>query len=126
MLPVRIYHQGGYNNFFFRHIEHISLDMWVIAIARAIVIPVQMYFCVRKYEFPSEKAWAYKMKTDALNRQGKRTDLTSRPLVGKLESADKIGAENNESGRQIQRYISLTELKSGTLKTTKKAFVRED
>ena len=64
----------------------------------------------RENILPSEKAWAYKMKMDALNRQGKRTDLTSRPLVGKFESADKIGAENNESGRQIQRYIRLTYL----------------
>ena len=64
----------------------------------------------RENMLPSEKAWAYKMKMDALNRQGKRTDLTSRPLVGKFESADKIGAENNESGRQIQRYIRLTYL----------------
>ncbi len=64
----------------------------------------------RENILPSEKAWAYKMKMDALNRQGKRTDLTSRPLVGKLESADKIGAESKESGRQIQRYIRLTNL----------------
>ena len=64
----------------------------------------------RENILPSEKAWAYKMKMDALNRQGKRTDLTSRPVVGKLESADKIGNESNESGRQIQRYIRLTNL----------------
>ncbi len=59
---------------------------------------------------PSEKAFAYKMKLEAMNRQGQRTDLTSRQLVGKLESADVIGRDVGESGRQIQRYIRLTEL----------------
>jgi ParB family chromosome partitioning protein len=50
------------------------------------------------------------MKLEAMNRQGQRTDLTSRQHVGKLESADIIGKEVGESGRQIQRYIRLTEL----------------
>ncbi|WP_449267221.1 ParB/RepB/Spo0J family partition protein [Gordoniibacillus kamchatkensis] len=59
---------------------------------------------------PSEKAFAYKMKLEAMNRQGQRTDLTSRQVVGRLESADIIGREVGESGRQIQRYIRLTEL----------------
>lgn len=59
---------------------------------------------------PSEKAFAYKMKMEAMNRQGERTDLTSRQVVGKLESADVLGREVGESGRQIQRYIRLTEL----------------
>ncbi|MCU6711485.1 ParB/RepB/Spo0J family partition protein [Paenibacillus sp. J5C_2022] len=59
---------------------------------------------------PSEKAFAYKMKLEAMNRQGQRTDLTSRQIVGKLESADIIGRDVGESGRQIQRYIRLTEL----------------
>ncbi len=59
---------------------------------------------------PSEKAFAYKMKLEAMNRQGQRTDLTSRQLVGKLESADVIGRDVGESGRQIQRYVRLTEL----------------
>ena len=48
------------------------------------------------------------MKMDALSRQGQRTDLTSRQVVGKLETADLIA--ENESGRQVQRYIRLTEL----------------
>ena len=62
----------------------------------------------REKILPSEKAFAYKMKMDALSRQGKRTDLTSRQVVGKLETADLIA--ENESGRQVQRYIRLTEL----------------
>ena len=62
----------------------------------------------REKILPSEKAFAYKMKMDALSRQGQRTDLTSRQVVGKLETADLIA--ENESGRQVQRYIRLTEL----------------
>ncbi len=62
----------------------------------------------REKILPSEKAFAYKMKMDALSRQGQRTDLTSRQVVGKLETADLIA--ENESGRQVQRYIRLAEL----------------
>ena len=64
----------------------------------------------RENILPSEKAKAYKMKLEAIKRQGARTDLTSRQVVGKLESADEIGEATGESGRQIQRYIRLTEL----------------
>lgn len=69
----------------------------------------------REKILPSEKAFAYKMKLDALKQQGKRNDLTLRPVVGKLESADLIGKENGESGRQVQRYIRLTNLIPGLL-----------
>jgi ParB family chromosome partitioning protein len=62
----------------------------------------------RETILPSEKAFAYKLKMDALSRQGQRTDLTSRQVVGKLETADLIS--DNESGRQVQRYIRLTKL----------------
>ena len=62
----------------------------------------------RENILPMEKAKAYKMKLDALKRQGKRTDLTSRQVVGKLEAADEIGEKSGESGRQIQRFIRLT------------------
>ena len=58
---------------------------------------------------PSEKAFAYKMRLDAMNRQGKRTDLTSGPVGQKLsrqELSDSVG----DSERQIHRYIRLTEL----------------
>jgi ParB family chromosome partitioning protein len=64
----------------------------------------------REEILPSEKAFAYKMKLEAMKRQGKRTDLTSRPVVDKLYVADEIGKDNDESGRQVQRYIRLTEL----------------
>ena len=64
----------------------------------------------REKILPSEKAFAYKMKLEAMKRQGQRNDLTSRPMVNKLKSADIMGEEVGESGRQIQRYIRLTEL----------------
>lgn len=64
----------------------------------------------RENILPSERAFSYKMQLEAMKRQGKRTDLTSRPLVGKLESASAIGEMSNESGRQVQRYVRLTEL----------------
>ena len=62
----------------------------------------------REHILPSEKAFAYKLKLEAIKRQGERTDLTSRQVVGKLESADLIS--KTESGRQVQRYIRLTNL----------------
>ena len=64
----------------------------------------------REEILPSEKAFAYKMKLEALSHQGKRTDLTSRQVGDKLESAKQIGAELGDSERQVQRYIRLTEL----------------
>jgi ParB family chromosome partitioning protein len=64
----------------------------------------------RENILPSERAFAYKMKLEAIKRQGARTDLTSRQAVGKFESADLVGKEAGDSGRQVQRYIRLTEL----------------
>lgn len=62
----------------------------------------------REKLLPSEKAFAYKMKLEAISKQGQRNDLTSRQVVGRLESADAVSSE--ESGRQVQRYIRLTNL----------------
>ena len=64
----------------------------------------------RENILPSERAFAYKMKLEAVKHQGERSDLTSRQLVGKLEAADIVGKKSGESGRQVQRYIRLTEL----------------
>ena len=64
----------------------------------------------RESLLPSERAFAYKMKLEAMRHQGERTDLTSRQVVGKLEAADMLGKDTGESGRQIQRFIRLTEL----------------
>lgn len=59
---------------------------------------------------PSEKAFAYKMKLDAMKHQGERTDLTSRPVGEKLLSVEEIAENSEDSARQIQRYIRLTNL----------------
>ena len=62
---------------------------------------------------PSEKAFAYKMRLEAMNRQGKRTDLTSAPVEQKLKgisSRDILAKEVGEGSEQIRRYIRLTEL----------------
>ena len=64
----------------------------------------------RETILPSERAFAYKMKLDAIKHQGARSDLTSRQVVGKLDMADVVGDQAGESGRQVQRYIRLTEL----------------
>jgi len=64
----------------------------------------------RESVLPSEKAFAYKMKLEAMKRQGQRTDLTSRPLGEKLYSVDEISKDSDDSSRQIHRYIRLTEL----------------
>jgi len=64
----------------------------------------------REKVLPSEKAFAYKMKLEALNHQGKRTDLTSCQVGTKLNSAEKIAEDNDESVRQVYRYIRLTKL----------------
>lgn len=67
----------------------------------------------REELLPSEKAFAYKMKLEALSHQGTYRSLsaTSRPVVDKLKSVDILGYENGESGRQVQRYVRLTYLK---------------
>ena len=67
----------------------------------------------REQILPSEKAFAYKMKLDAMKRQGKRTDLTSEPVAWKLkgkESAEILGQQVGESKDTVRRYIRLTEL----------------
>lgn len=63
----------------------------------------------REQILPSEKAFAYKMKLDAMKRQGQRTDLTSGP-VGQKSSRDELADTSPDSSRQIQRYIRLTHL----------------
>lgn len=67
----------------------------------------------RSQILPSEKAFAYKMRLDALSRQGKRTDLTSDPVGGKWdgkETAQMIGEQSGDSQTQVRRYIRLTNL----------------
>lgn len=64
----------------------------------------------RENVLPSEKAFAYKMKLDAMNHQGKRTDLTFCQVGTKLNSAQEIAENTGDSERQIYRYIRLTYL----------------
>lgn len=64
----------------------------------------------REHILPSEKAFAYKLKMEAMKRQGRRTDLTSCQLGTKLRTDDQIAETADESARQIQRYIRLTNL----------------
>ena len=64
----------------------------------------------RETILPSERAFAYKMKLDALKHQGARSDLTSCQLGTKLRTDEKVAEDTGESARTIQRYIRLTEL----------------
>ena len=64
----------------------------------------------REHILPSEKAFAYRLKADALNHRGERTDLTSGQLGPKLRSDEMIAEESGESRKQVQRYIRLTHL----------------
>ena len=69
----------------------------------------------RETILPSEKAFAYKMKLEAMKRQGQRSDLTSRPVDTKSRSDEQLAKDSPDSARQIQRYIRLTELISSVL-----------
>jgi len=64
----------------------------------------------RERILPSEKAFAYKMKLEAQKHQGKRTDLTSCQVGTRLRSDEKLAENSEDSARQIQRYVRLTEL----------------
>ena len=64
----------------------------------------------REEILPSEKAFAYKMKFEALKSKGIRNDLTSSPMATKLDTAEMIANENGEGRDQVYRYIRLTEL----------------
>ena len=78
----------------------------------AIIFMVESNF-QRSQILPSEKAFSYKMRLEAMKRQGKRTDLTSSPLDKKSKgttSAQQLGEQNGDSQPQIYRYIRLTEL----------------
>ena len=89
-------------------IERIPIIVREISRDEAVIAMVDSNL-QRENILPSEKAFAYKMRLEAMNRQGKRSDLTSGPLGQKLsrqELSDSVG----ESERQIHRYIRLTEL----------------
>lgn len=82
----------------------------------------------REQILPSEKAFAYKMKLDAMKRQGQRTDLTCAPVAHKLDgkkSRDILAEQVGESKDQIRRYIRLTYLIPGILELVDNSVLRE-
>lgn len=90
-------------------LEVIPAEVKELTRDEAIILMVESNL-QRSTILPSEKAFSYKMRLEAMNRQGQRTDLTSGPLGQKLDSRDELASVTNDSGRQIQRYIRLTEL----------------
>lgn len=82
----------------------------------AVMIMVDTNLRQRQTILPSEKAFAYKMKLEAMKRQGARTDLTSGPVGQKLNSLKSLSESSDESVKQIQRYIRLTYLIEPLLK----------
>lgn len=93
-------------------LETVKSEIKELTRDEAIILMVESNY-QRSSILPSEKAFAYKMRLEAMNRQGQRTDLTSDPLGGKLvgeESAAIVGKNSNDSQTQVRRYIRLTEL----------------
>lgn len=93
------------------HLGHKTIRGQVLELDRnaATVMMVDSNLA-RSNILPSEKAFAYKMRLDAMKKQGKRTDLTSRPLDTKSRADVRLGNQIGESARTIQRYIRLTNL----------------
>ena len=79
----------------------------------------------REQILPSEKAYAYKLKLDALKHQGKRNDLTSCPVGDKLKSVQYLADDVDDSARNIYRYVRLTELIPTLLQYVDNAFLGE-
>lgn len=94
-----------------RHLGHKTIRGQVLELDRnaATVMMVDSNLA-RSNILPSEKAFAYKMRLDAMKKQGKRTDLTSRPSDTKSRADERLGNQIGESARTIQRYIRLTNL----------------
>lgn len=93
-------------------IETLRCEVIELTKEEATILMVESNF-QRSEILPSEKAYAYKMRLDAMKQQGKRNDLTSTPVAGKLkgtESAEIVGLEFGDSSDQVRRYIRLTNL----------------
>ena len=93
-------------------LETLKCEVKELTRDEAIIVMVESNL-QRSTILPSEKAFAYKMRLEAMNRQGKRTDLTCSPLGNKLQgkkSSDELAEKVGESKNQIFRYIRLTEL----------------
>jgi len=95
-------------------IETLKCEVKELTRDEAIIVMVESNL-QRSIILPSEKAFAYKMRLEAMKRQGQRNDLTYPPMVDKLTgkealTASKIGKDTGESHEQIRRFIRLTEL----------------
>ena len=90
-------------------LETLKCEVKDLTRDEAIIIMVESNL-QRSVILPSEKAFAYKMRLEAMNRQGKRNDLTSTPLVSKSRSNEELADKVGESREQIRRFIRLTEL----------------
>ena len=89
--------------------ERLRCEVVDLSKEEAAIMMVESNF-QRSKILPSEKAFAYKMRLEAMNRQGERNDLTSCPVGTKLRSDNQLARTTEESTRQIHRYIRLTEL----------------
>ena len=93
----------------------IKADIRDLTRDEAIILMVESNL-QRTVILPSEKAFSYKMRYEAIKRRsGERTDLTGDPLEPRLKTSERVGKELNESASQIKRYIRLTELIPGLL-----------
>lgn len=90
-------------------LETLKCEVKELTRDEAIIVMVESNL-QRSTILPSEKAFAYKMRLEAMDRQGRRSDLTSTPLVSKLRSNEELADKVGESREQIRRYIRLTEL----------------
>ena len=90
-------------------LEKIKAEIRDLTRDEAIMLMVESNL-QRSKILPSEKAFAYKMRLDAMKRQGERTDLTSVPVAQKLTSREELGKLVGESQDQVRRYIRLTNL----------------
>ena len=90
-------------------LETLKCEVKELTHDEAIIVMVESNL-QRSVILPSEKAFAYKMRLEAMKRQGERSDLTSAPVVHKLTSREKIAAKTNDSHEQVRRFIRLTEL----------------
>ena len=90
-------------------LETLKCEVKELTRDEAMIVMVEINL-QRSIILPSEKAFAYKMRLEAMNRQGQRSDLTSSPVGTKLRSDAELAEKVGESRNQIQRYIRLTEL----------------
>ena len=90
-------------------LETLKCEVKELTRDEAIIVMVESNL-QRTTILPSEKAFAYKMRLEAMDRQGQRVDLTSTPVVSKSRSNEELADKVGESREQIRRYIRLTEL----------------